>query len=142
MSKHFMSNEDALQVLGAYAEEINRTKPIEITYENYLALSETDKNTHRYIITDYPSRNVDGDLAFGELADTQFSNLSNNDIPLYDSTTQKWKNSPVPDPTNKQNKVLTNPITVGTTSCTTVEQALTELASAVNDIYSALTGQY
>ena len=87
---HFMDYENASTVLGAYATEINRTKPITITYAAYQLLSETDKNTHRYIITDYPSPGVGGEMTLGELADVNISGVTDGQVLGYDITSGEW----------------------------------------------------
>ena len=53
---NYMDNNNATEVFGAYANKINKIDPISITWANYQLLSEADKNSHRYIITDYPAQ--------------------------------------------------------------------------------------
>lgn len=50
----FMNYDDATAVLGAYATQIKKVKPTEITYAAYQLLTPTQKAEKRYLITDYP----------------------------------------------------------------------------------------
>lgn len=50
----FMNIEDASVVFGAYATQIKKMKPSEITWAAYQALTPQQQTAGRYIITDYP----------------------------------------------------------------------------------------
>lgn len=61
MPKNFVSYDDALEVLGDLTEKmVDKIEPISITWENYQLLTEEEKASNRYIITDYPSTPAEG----------------------------------------------------------------------------------
>lgn len=62
---NLVNYDDATAVLGAYATQIKKIKPEEITYAAYQALSDVQKTAKRYLITDYPAAEGGGGGASG-----------------------------------------------------------------------------
>lgn len=145
MADNFMTYNDAVDVLTPYAEKINTIKPEPITWAAYQLLTTAQKEAKRYIITDYPS--PDGNVdKLSELEDVDIDDqtLANNQVPVYNSTTEKWENKSILENSltstatdkaltaakgkelqdNKQDKTLTTPLTINGTQETTVEGAL------------------
>ena len=71
---NYMDNNNATEVFGAYASKINKIDPISITWANYQLLSEADKNSHRYIITDYPAQGAGQQLGTAAFKNTGVAN--------------------------------------------------------------------
>lgn len=71
---NYMDNNNATEVFGAYASKINKIDPISITWANYQLLSEADKNSHRYIIFDYPAQGAGQQLGTAAFKNTGTAN--------------------------------------------------------------------
>ncbi|MCR4720952.1 MAG: hypothetical protein K5655_04425 [Lachnospiraceae bacterium] len=96
MADNFMTYNDAVDVLTPYAEKINTIKPEPITWAAYQLLTTAQKEAKRYVITDYPSPDGYVDkLSDLEDVDINDQTLSNNQVPVYNSTTEKWENKSI-----------------------------------------------
>lgn len=51
---NFMSYQDALSVFGEYADVIKESVPIVLTYAQFMALTEEERNNGNFIVTGYP----------------------------------------------------------------------------------------
>lgn len=155
MADNFMTYNDAVDVLTPYAEKINTIKPEPITWAAYQLLTTAQKEAKRYVITDYPSPDGYVDkLSDLEDVDIDDQTLANNQVPVYNSTTEKWENKTILENSltstatdmaltaakgkeledNKQPKELDTPLTINGTQETTVEGAL----GGLNDYGNAL----
>ena len=58
MSQNYMSNDDSVEVLGAYASGINNATPVVVTYEQWVQLTPEQQNSGNYIVKNYPSGGI------------------------------------------------------------------------------------
>ena len=86
---NFMSNSDALQVLGTYANSIKAATPIEITYSQFQQLTPQQQESGNYIVSDYPGSDLQ---VVDEVADNNMKAVTSNAV--YDKFASMFKGGP------------------------------------------------
>ncbi|MBP5594148.1 MAG: hypothetical protein J6Y02_02110 [Pseudobutyrivibrio sp.] len=81
---NFMSNSDALQVLGTYANSIKAATPTEITYSQFQQLTPQQQESGNYIVSDWPGSDLQ---VVDEVADNNMKAVTSNAV--YDELTKK-----------------------------------------------------
>ena len=78
-------------------------QPTTITYEQYLQMSEQEREAGDWFVTGYPG--VEGAGTLQALEDVALDNPVTGDVLTYDNTTHTWKNQAIPSDTSKADKV-------------------------------------
>lgn len=74
---NFMSNSDALQVLGTYANSIKAATPTEITYSQFQQLTPQQQESGNYIVSDWPGSDLQ---VVDEVADSNMKAVTSNSV--------------------------------------------------------------
>lgn len=78
-------------------------QPITITYDQYLAMPEQERDAGDWIIPDYPG--VEGAGTLSGLEDVALNSPTNGQALMYDNTNHVWINGTIPSPDGKADKV-------------------------------------
>lgn len=79
-------------------------QPITITYEQYMQMSEQEREAGDWIIPDYPG--VEGAGTISALEDVALNNPTAGQALMYNATNQVWVNGSIPSPDGKADKVI------------------------------------